>query len=69
MIIMSIAMIISLVTIMSETEGKLMWILPIVIKIVVAVMAKILPVEGIVSIAMTVSVRTFMTKAKVRPVV
>jgi hypothetical protein len=54
---------------MSETEGKLMWILPIVIKIVVAVMAKILPVEGIVSIAMTVSVRTFMTKAKVRPVV
>jgi hypothetical protein len=69
MIIMSIAMIIPMVTIMSETEGKLMWILPIVIKIVMAVMVKILPVEGIVSIAMTVSVRTFMTKAKVRPVV
>ena len=65
--IMAIAMIVSMVAIMSETEGKLMWILAIVVKIVMGVMAKIIPVEGVVSIAMAVSVRTFMTKTKVRP--
>ena len=70
MIIMSIAMIVSMmVASMIETDCKLVWIVAVVIKIVIAIMAKTVPVEGVVSIAMPVSMRTFMTKAKVRAMV
>ena len=68
MTFVSEAVIVAMV-IMSPSESKLMWILAKVTKIVMATMSKTISVEGVVSIAMPVSVMTFMTKAKVRPMV